>query len=267
MRRNHHTHTPRCGHAVGSEQEYIEAALSADYAALGFSDHSPWPRLHSPGIRMDESMLPDYVNTVKALKEEYKGHIHISTGLECEFFPAHMSWLKDTRDAFQLDYLIFGNHFDLDEETGMYFGGCRTHQDIRRYMRTTLDGLATGMYAWLAHPDLFLRSYREFDAVCQEAAREICRAATALRIPLEFNLLGLRIQHEKGFAGLGYPYRPFWEIAAEENSPVIMNVDAHDPKHLADTTYYDLGIKEIQSLGLRPFDLMDNGLVQPLQNK
>lgn len=47
--------------------------------------------------RMDESMLPDYVSTVKALKEEYKGHIHISTGLECEFFPAHMSWLKDTR--------------------------------------------------------------------------------------------------------------------------------------------------------------------------
>lgn len=264
LRKNHHTHTPRCGHAVGSEREYIEAALSADYDALGFSDHSPWPRLHSPGIRMDESMLPDYVSTVKDLREEYKGRIRITCGLECEYFPDRMSWLKDTKAAYQLDYLIFGNHFDLDEETGIYFGSCRSKQDVRRYLRTTLEGFNTGMYAWLAHPDLYLRRYPEFDDACRETAREICRAAAASRIPLEYNLLGLRVQHEKGFSGLGYPYREFWEIAAEENCPVIMNVDAHDPVQLSDTTYYEMGIKNITALGLTPYDMMDNGLVQPL---
>ena len=27
MKNNYHTHTPRCNHAVGSEEEYVEKAI------------------------------------------------------------------------------------------------------------------------------------------------------------------------------------------------------------------------------------------------
>lgn len=40
--KNYHTHTTRCMHAIGSEEEYILAAISAGYTELGFSDHTPW---------------------------------------------------------------------------------------------------------------------------------------------------------------------------------------------------------------------------------
>ena len=40
--KNYHTHTTRCMHAIGSEEEYILAAISAAYTELGFSDHTPW---------------------------------------------------------------------------------------------------------------------------------------------------------------------------------------------------------------------------------
>ena len=40
--KNYHTHTARCMHAIGSEEEYILAAISAGYTELGFSDHTPW---------------------------------------------------------------------------------------------------------------------------------------------------------------------------------------------------------------------------------
>ena len=41
MTENYHTHTYRCGHAVGTERDYVEAALKAGIRTLGFSDHTP----------------------------------------------------------------------------------------------------------------------------------------------------------------------------------------------------------------------------------
>ena len=42
MLTNYHTHTTRCGHAEGTEEEYILTALRCGYKVLGFSDHTPW---------------------------------------------------------------------------------------------------------------------------------------------------------------------------------------------------------------------------------
>ena len=36
---NLHTHTWRCGHAVGEDSEYIENAIVAGFECLGFSEH------------------------------------------------------------------------------------------------------------------------------------------------------------------------------------------------------------------------------------
>lgn len=36
---NIHSHTRRCGHAVGEDYEYIDAAIEAGIKQLGFSDH------------------------------------------------------------------------------------------------------------------------------------------------------------------------------------------------------------------------------------
>lgn len=51
--KNYHTHTTRCMHAIGSEEEYILAAISAGYTELGFSDHTP-------GI-MNQDIMPQCV--------------------------------------------------------------------------------------------------------------------------------------------------------------------------------------------------------------
>lgn len=260
---NHHTHTTRCGHAVGSEREYIETALSKGFTTLGFSDHSPWPSLYSPTIRMDEDELPGYVNAVRALQKEYEGRIRIKCGLECEYFPYALSWLKEQKEKLGLDYLIFGNHFDRDERTGMYFGASRTKGDVRRYLDTTLEGMQTGLYILLAHPDLFLRAYQQFDDACRDASREICRMAKALHMPLEFNLLGMRARGTPRFSGLGYPYQAFWEIAAEENCTAIINYDAHDPVQMMTDCYRNEAVQTLQSLHMQMVELDDNNRIVP----
>lgn len=256
MKTNYHTHTPRCGHAWGDEREYIEAAIGQKYSVLGFSDHCPWPGLISPRMRMRENQLPGYISTVRNLAQEYKDKIEILCGLECEYFPKDMNWLKETKEQQGLDYLILGNHYDLDERTGMYFGLCKTRDEVRRYLDTTLRAMETGLYDFLAHPDLYLRSYTHFDETCKDVARQICRSAKQLNLPLEFNLLGLRSVTEGHFSGLGYPYLPFWEYAAEEGCLVMMNVDAHEIIHLSESTYYEMGMKQVKEMGLQVIDLL-----------
>ena len=39
---NYHTHTERCYHAWGSDEEFVLAAIKGGYTELGFSDHACW---------------------------------------------------------------------------------------------------------------------------------------------------------------------------------------------------------------------------------
>lgn len=43
MLTNYHTHTTRCGHAEGTEEEYILTALRCGYKVLGFLTTPPGP--------------------------------------------------------------------------------------------------------------------------------------------------------------------------------------------------------------------------------
>ena len=40
-----HTHTKRCGHAFGADEEYVQAAIDAGIKVLGFSDHIFLPNI------------------------------------------------------------------------------------------------------------------------------------------------------------------------------------------------------------------------------
>ena len=104
---NYHSHTWRCKHAGGTEEEYIRRAIDAGYRVFGFADHSPWPYPggFESGIRMRLEQVPDYLATLRALGEKYRGEIFVPVGLECEAFPAYFGWLRDFR-AEHLDYVI-----------------------------------------------------------------------------------------------------------------------------------------------------------------
>ena len=40
---NFHTHTYRCKHAVGNEEDYVIEAINQNLTTLGMSDHGPYP--------------------------------------------------------------------------------------------------------------------------------------------------------------------------------------------------------------------------------
>lgn len=86
MKTNYHTHTTRCMHAVGDDEDYVRSAIKGGFQELGFSDHGPW-KYHTDfvsDIRMLPEDLPEYIESIRALKEKYRNQISIKIGLEYE---------------------------------------------------------------------------------------------------------------------------------------------------------------------------------------
>ena len=250
---NYHTHTWRCQHAGGTEEEYVQRAIRNGFSVFGFADHSPWPYKsdYVCFMRMRLDQFAEYERVVRSLAKKYAGQIEIPLGLECEAFPDYFGWLKDFK-AEHLDYVILGNHYDycdegnagnairLEEGNGFYFGHCTRPEEVRRYGKRTVAGMETGLYDYVAHPDLFCFNYAVFDAECEAVSRDLCAAAEAYHLPLEYNLMG--VQHaEAGVGnGLGYPCRRFWEIASDYHIRAIVGLDGHQLRHIdRSTELYD----------------------------
>ena len=71
---NFHTHTTRCNHAAGEDRQYVEEAIKGGLKVLGFSDHSPYffSGDYYSTFRMKREQVPGYVDSILALKKEYK---------------------------------------------------------------------------------------------------------------------------------------------------------------------------------------------------
>ena len=147
-----------------------------------------------------------------------------------------------------LDYLILGNHYDHDDEHGFYFGHTRTAEQIRRYVDSAVKGMETGMFAYLAHPDLFMRDYgRPLDADGRAAAKELCQACKALNMPMEYNLHDRflsPITHRKS-----YPDADFFDIVRQEGVRVLIGLDAHEPEEIRNPAQWDRAMKELEPFG------------------
>lgn len=255
MKANYHTHTSRCGHAEGTDEDYIQAAIGRGMKVLGFSDHVPWP--YESGfththVRMPLAQLDEYVAAMRALRSRYEDRIRLLIGFECEYFPQYMGWLAEMKEAKQLDYLIFGNHYEGTDEGGFYFGRSSTAGELRRYVDSALKGLQTGLFAYLAHPDLFMRRYPVFDDNCRAAARELCQACRQVDMPMEYNL---HDRYRLGEAnGSGYPNAEFFDIAREEGVRILIGLDAHSPCEIADAREYDRAERETACFGDKRLD-------------
>jgi len=249
---NYHTHTERCYHAWGSDEEYIKAAIEGGYEELGFSDHACW-KYDSDFVahmRMPLSGFDDYYENISKLKEKYKGQIKILIGMECEYYPKYMDWMKNFVKEKKLDYLILGNHYDTTDELQIYYGSvCNSDKALKKYIDDCIAGMSTGIYSYLAHPDLFMRSRKKFDDLARSESYRLCRWCKEHDVVLEYNLEGYRMGDERKV--LWYPHPEFWKIAAEIGNEVIIGVDAHHTESLSNDYYYQKALEHIKSLGLK----------------
>lgn len=231
---SYHTHTYRCGHADGTEEEYVLAAIEAGYKVIGFTDHMFIENFIQKGIRGDFSELDDYVNTINNLKEKYKGKIEIRLGFECEFAPVLKNYYKFLLEEKGFDYLIIGQHLFLEEDYS--YRWLMDHQDkyfaLNKYVNWIIEGMSTGMFKYIAHPDLFVRMFPCFDEEIARQCERICEASLKYDIPLEINLGGIRGTRVFKPGRMNYANEEFFKIASRYGCKVIIGIDAHSPNDL-----------------------------------
>lgn len=226
---NYHTHTWRCNHATGREEEYVRAALERNFEILGFADHTPYcfPEGYYSGFRMKPEQLKDYCDIVRLLQKKYAGQISIPLGLEVEYYPdLFPKLLPILRDA-GIEYMLLGQHF-VGNEMGEHYSGRTTGEEsiLKRYCEQVAKAMQTGLFTYLAHPDLI--HYKGDEKIYRHHMQLICTEAKSCGIPLELNMLGK-------WSGRNYPNPVFWELAAREGCQVVIGCDAHAPDHLLKT--------------------------------
>jgi len=256
---NFHTHTFRCKHAKGDAIDYAERAVELGMHTLGISDHSALPDDRWIQARMHYEDLSEYIGAIDLAKARYP-ELKILQGMECEYLPEYKDWYADELLGKQgFEYLIGAAHFfpDEDEWVGTY-GGTVDAKTLDAYAKYTIDMMATGYFAFIAHPDLFGNSYSQWDTNTAACARDICAAAADLNVPLEINALGIRKQESGHYDSKFplYPWLPFWEEAAQHDLEIIVTSDAHRPKDLqvragaAMQIAIDLGLKHTDVEGI-----------------
>lgn len=233
MLNNLHTHTWRCKHADGDAIDYARVAARQGGRVLGMADHCPLPDGRWESVRMDLSQLPDYVAAVAHARSQVP-ELQILQGLECEYLPEfHDFYQQVLLSDFDCDYLVAAAHY-VELPSGDWvtaFGTLHDRQVLTAYVQQCQRSIDSGLFAFLAHPDLMGCSPVAWNLDFAAASRDICRLAAAAGLPLELNTYGPRkplIPTPTGTRPM-YPWRPFWEIAAAEGVSVVVNSDAHTP--------------------------------------
>lgn len=249
--KNYHTHTSRCGHAFGRDRDYVKKAIKMGVTELGFSDHAPMlfpTEDYYSTFRMRPEKAEDYANSINLLRNEYKDKIKILLGFEIEYYPKLFQNTYDYLSQYNFDYLILGQHF-TDNEYEPYAHYCAHPSDstelFDKYINQALEGLKTGKFLYIAHPDLF--NYTGPDDVYREKMTYFCWQIKNLGYPVEFNLLGF-VQKRS------YPDRRFWEIVSKVGNDVVIGFDAHSPDVFENKRMYSEALKYLAELGITPID-------------
>jgi histidinol-phosphatase (PHP family) len=261
LKSNYHTHTFRCGHASGLDEEYVVEALGEGITELGFSDHIMLPGFSDPGIRGEYSQFEGYITSINNLKAKYKDRMNILLGFEAESFQVFFPYYKELIDTGVIDYLILGNHCQMNESKKIteYFGKISSASELYRYRDLAISALQTGVFSCFAHPDYFMSSIEKPDKDCINVMRELIQASMALAVPLEVNIAGIR----NGIKKIGkidrwiYPTSEFFSIASEMGADCILGIDAHAPQQISDEDANEKAIMFSRNLGLHLLEKLE----------
>ena len=115
-----------------------------------------------------------------------------------------------------------------------------TKEATRLYLKHLLEGMKSGDFLYVAHPDLFMMWYGTWDDFAKDIAHQIVQAAKDLNMILEVNM-GPSRWGKKNYIGqelrVPYPDEDFWNVVAEADIPCVIGVDNHRPYELKTSPY------------------------------
>lgn len=252
-----HTHTFRCGHAVGHEEAYVKQALALGLSAVAITDHIPFywlpPEAHDPTLAMPPEELPGYVESVLALKEKYRGSIEVLLGIEADYVEGHEETLAELLQRYPFDVVLGSVHwldgFWVDAPASLQLykeGPARVSAIWQAYWQKLEKAIRSQLFDVMAHLDLpkkfgFFPEKRFF-----ELETKVVEALVATGTAVEVSTAGRRKP-----VGEDYPSQSLLQRLVAAGIPLVLSSDAHAPEEVgfgfaeAASRLLDLGVREI----------------------
>ncbi|MHB8894507.1 MAG: histidinol-phosphatase HisJ family protein [Candidatus Geothermincolia bacterium] len=254
---DYHIHTALCGHASGTLDELIEAAIARGLDEVGIADHLPLLYFEDPDLAMAPGELPLYVESVLEMKAKYEGRITVRLGIEADYHPETQDERAKMLEGYPWDYVIGSVHilgdwvFDDPRRLERYEG-----LDIDKfyvdYLRTVGDMVETGLYNTVGHADLAKKFNYRADIDLEPCYREVLEKIKRAGICYEINTAGLRWPADEM-----YPDPAFVRLAATIGVPVTLGSDAHGPADVARD--FDKALALLRSAGYGEMAMFEAG--------
>lgn len=105
---NFHSHST-FSDGKATPEEFIQAAISRNFPAYGFSCHSPVP--FTTRWNMDAGKLRDYIDEIARIRDAYRDKIEVYCGLELDYIDGIPYLPVSTLKKMGCDYILGSVHF------------------------------------------------------------------------------------------------------------------------------------------------------------
>ena len=234
MRVDSHMHTPLCGHAIGEPLEYALVAKERGIDVITVTCHIPmeWEAFGQSGIRMRRHELDDYMQLVDAAAASAKEvGVEVLCGIEAEVFPdeAHMEPMDEILGSYDFDFVLGSLHAHCWSYLS-WLESRKVTKDVMKidsYFRHLIDGVQSGRYDSMSHPDV-IRTYGVVNAFNpaehEQVIRDFLQAIVDQDICMEVNTSGLN----KGDYTV-HPDPLILDWASEMGVKLTIGSDSHQP--------------------------------------
>jgi histidinol-phosphatase (PHP family) len=236
MLTDYHTHTYRCGHAVGTLREYIEAAIAKGIDEIGLTDHV-WlyyldPAQRDPGWAMPEQDFDGHYAEMVALRDEYRGRIAVRVSVEADYIEGREDDLARMLRRYDFDYVLGSVHFMdgwlMDHPDFAHrFRQERVAEIYRRYYRKLRNAVRLGLFDLLAHFDLPKKFGDLPEEDVADAVGETLDLVREHDLAIELSSAGFRKP-----IGESYPSDVILREMHRRNIPIAFSSDAHAPEEV-----------------------------------
>lgn len=244
-----HSHTTRCLHAVGTMEDYVEAAREKGIRVFGFSDHSYW-MLHDRHRRyaMLAEEIDAYVADVRRLQAQQQDGdtFRILLGMEMDFIPSRLPLAREAIARHAWDYLIGSVHnigFEQLQEPTLY-DHWRIEDVCELYFHQMGEMIRSGFCDIIAHFDLPKKMGSLPEGGLLPYLEPLLPDLKQSGMAVEINTSG----HDSPARA----FMPGWEIVeclAASGVPLTLGSDAHAPHQVG--RHFDEAMDGLARLGVK----------------
>jgi histidinol-phosphatase (PHP family) len=233
-----HIHTQRCGHATGTVDEYVRAAVHRGLGGICITEHLALPEEFDPNnhLSMPACDLEDYLVEVDLARQRFP-EIDVVAGLEADFLLGRETEtalaIADARERSDGARMVLGS---------VHFIGTWAFDDphhVEEWDSRDIDGVwleyfdlwrsacASHMFDVMAHPDLPKKFGHRPTFDTRELYLDAAATAADAGVAIEVSTAGLRKP-----VGELYPAHDLLVAFREAGVPATVGSDAHDPSEV-----------------------------------